>query len=825
MRDQVPRHGGGAGSVTITCCTVPVTGRSSPTMRPIRAAQGPAAFTTRPATIGPLRRRHAPRRRRRGRSPAPRRRAAAARRRAAPASAPPWCRAAGRRSPRPGTKSAPTMRSDSAGASARSSLAPSTWLSMPQRRSIADLRAQPVQSGRVLRQHQPAFGADAQVLAGLGGDLLPQRDAARRERQRVARPGRRPPASRRRNRRTAAARAGCRHWRCWPPCRPRRAPPAARRRPRAPGNSAVHRPASAAADHQHVAAGAAARPAATRCRRAGGRGTAEQRRLELRRLEHQRRGGHRAQRRARRGEAVVVRGVGAEPGDGGGAEAPLAAAHAGARRLLQRRQRGQAVGQRRAQAAGRDLLAAADDGSSVERAGDRRPVRRNSVHSASWKSSARAQRGARRRIVGRGEAEVARRRQPGQPAARHGHARAAERRAVADGEDRRATRCGRPRRSRVARWPSPSSTKRCGSAQRAGQPGLRLEAEVQRARHPPRSRVARRHARTSAATRPSPSQRGDLRAPQHRHAGARAARAACRCPRAPGPAPARSMRQPPAATAAGPGRGAASTTASGLTPPASSSQASCRFSGPLPAISTRSPGQTRWARTRVCNAPVVITPGRVQPGSGTGRSCAPGASTSRRGRKVTRGRADQGGDLVRREAAPDGGPGLDLARRPPWRGSRSASPRRNCASGAASAWLSASGLAYCPPVRRARPAPPPGAGLGGGDRRRTARPGRRRPPARRRRWSAASPVGFGAERRRRAGAAPVTTMPSATLVMQARWPMRPSTVTTQSKQAPMPQCRPRGAPLAVRRNATMPAADSAAAMSRPAAPQRPRRRS
>ena len=50
-------------------------------------------------------------------------------------------------------------------------------------------------------------------------------------------------------------------------------------------------------------------------------------------------------------------------------------------------------------------------------------------------------------------------------------------------------------------------------------------------------------------------------------------------------------------------------------------------------------------------------------------------------------------------------------------------------------------------------------------------------------------------------------MPSVTLVMQARWPMRPSTVTTQSKQAPMPQYRPRGAPVAVRRNATMPAAD------------------
>ena len=72
---------------------------------------------------------------------------------------------------------------------------------------------------------------------------------------------------------------------------------------------------------------------------------------------------------------------------------------------------------------------------------------------------------------------------------------------------------------------------------------------------------------------------------------------------------------------------------------ARSSQASCRFSGPLPAISTRSPGQTRCARTSVCNEPVVITPGSVQPGSGTGRSCAPGARTSRRGPIGDRGAA------------------------------------------------------------------------------------------------------------------------------------------------------------------------------------------
>ena len=60
-------------------------------------------------------------------------------------------------------------------------------------------------------------------------------------------------------------------------------------------------------------------------------------------------------------------------------------------------------------------------------------------------------------------------------------------------------------------------------------------------------------------------------------------------------------------------------TASGFTPQPRSSHASWMFSGPLPAISTRSPGHTRCVRTKVCKAPVVITPGSVQPGIATGR--------------------------------------------------------------------------------------------------------------------------------------------------------------------------------------------------------------
>ena len=58
-------------------------------------------------------------------------------------------------------------------------------------------------------------------------------------------------------------------------------------------------------------------------------------------------------------------------------------------------------------------------------------------------------------------------------------------------------------------------------------------------------------------------------------------------------------------------------------------------------------------------------------------------------------------------------------------------------------------------------------------------------------------------------------MPSATLVRQARWLGRPSTVTRQSKQAPMPQNGPRGAPERAWRTDTMSAAARAAAMVSP----------
>ena len=58
-------------------------------------------------------------------------------------------------------------------------------------------------------------------------------------------------------------------------------------------------------------------------------------------------------------------------------------------------------------------------------------------------------------------------------------------------------------------------------------------------------------------------------------------------------------------------------------------------------------------------------------------------------------------------------------------------------------------------------------------------------------------------------------MPAATLVRQARWLGRPSTVTRQSKHTPMPQNGPRGAPERAWRTATMSDAASAAAMVSP----------
>ncbi len=232
--------------------------------------------------------------------------------------------------------------------------------------------------------------------------------------------------------------------------------------------------------------------------------------------------------------------------------------------------------------------------------------------------------------------------------------------------------------------------------------------------------------------------------------------------------------------AAGPGRGAASSRATGFTPHASNSQASCMFSGPLPAISTRSPGQTRCARTRVCRPPVVITPGRVQPGRGTGRSCAPVASTSRRGVRVT-ARPPINAPISFGANAPQTDASVSIRAPAAIARSRSIVPKRNCLSGAGSVWLSASALAYCPPVlarssssSTEAPASAPAAAAD--------RPAGPPPTTSMSQLSevASAPEGTGESGAGSAEGPPVTIMPSATLVMHARWPMRPSTVTTQS---------------------------------------------
>ena len=89
-----------------------------------------------------------------------------------------------------------------------------------------------------------------------------------------------------------------------------------------------------------------------------------------------------------------------------------------------------------------------------------------------------AQRRPRRRILRRGEAEVARRRQPGQPAAGERDAGAADRRAVADGEDagQRGAAVLVGHRLQPAQ---PIIREAVRGAERPGQAGLRLEAEVQ----------------------------------------------------------------------------------------------------------------------------------------------------------------------------------------------------------------------------------------------------------------------------------------------------------------------------------------------------------
>ena len=285
--------------------------------------------------------------------------------------------------------------------------------------------AQPVHALRILRQHQAAFGADAEVLAGLGGDLLPQRDGARRERQRVrglAAVFRRfvgEVVGQQLHVQAAGVRGAGGHA-GFVAFGQQHVGAVARE-----DSSALHRPARPPPITSTSAVPCLLRQRRQRMQvhRRGGR--FEQRRLELRRLEHQRRGGHRAQRRARCGERPVVRRVGAEPRDRGGTETALAAAHAGARRLLQR---GSEVRPSAIPARSRPAVTSSQRQTMVSSAIETGRSRTGGtiVHSASWNASARASAARVAGSSGARQAQIARRRQPGQPAARHRHARAAE---------------------------------------------------------------------------------------------------------------------------------------------------------------------------------------------------------------------------------------------------------------------------------------------------------------------------------------------------------------------------------------------------------------
>ena len=187
---------------------------------------------------------------------------------------------------------------------------------------------------------------------------------------------------------------------------------------------------------------------------------------------------------------------------------------------------------------------------------------------------------------GAGEAEVARRRQPGQPSARQGHARAAQRGAVAHGEH--AGDRGAAVRVRLGlQMAEADIDEAMRHAERARQADLRLEAEVQR--HGIRRDASARPTGAPRPRAPSPSQRQHPRPPQHRHAGALQPRQHAEpLPRQVG----RGARHAPDVAPVRPGRGTAPPPPprAASRPPASISQASCRFSGPLPAITHAPPG-------------------------------------------------------------------------------------------------------------------------------------------------------------------------------------------------------------------------------------------
>ena len=375
---------------------------------------------------------------------------------------------------------------------------------------------------------------------------------------------------------------------------------------------------------------------------------------------------------------------------------------------------------------------------------------------------------------------------PGEPAARHGHPRTAERRAVADGEHAGRWPCGRRHRSRSPDGPARHRRSDAGCQARAPGPSsgwnprFSATTSTSNVRSPCRDTPSWSVAmRARSGTRIVPTScAGDQRVVDHNTGTpARRQRGQHRHPVAQqigGVARHRRQQFAP--------RGEAGARR-GLHHRDRLHAAGQQFAGQLqvqrtvPAISTRSPGQTRCARTSVCKRAGGHHAGQRPAGQRRRRLMRARRQDQAPGSEGDRPPAHQRGDLVGREGAPDDGVGLD-----PHAGPLRAvgAGRGQCGTARPARrpqWLSASGLAYWPPgaarSSSSTTAAPASAAAMAADR--PAGP----PPTTSTSGlasSAASPVGRRFERTpASAGSAPVTRMPSATLVRQARWPMRPST--------------------------------------------------
>ena len=157
---------------------------------------------------------------------------------------------------------------------------------------------------------------------------------------------------------------------------------------------------------------------------------------------------------------------------------------------------------------------------------------------------------------------------------------------------------------------------------------------------------------------------------------------------------------------------ARSTTAATLPPALMIPAATAASRGPHPATITGDAGTTPWDFSRTVAAARPITPGRVQPGNGTTRSCAPVAAIRRGASKTS---LPSGPSASTRNAPP-----TDQTRRPsrtsaedfasaarrasPSRRSGEASSRTSPAHGARHTWPPAAGCSSMTTTRKPTPA-------------------------------------------------------------------------------------------------------------------------